>query len=210
MKSQSDHIQDIREIRRLMERSSRFISLSGFSGISAGLFALIGAGIAHLLLKSNNIIYDEYYRTLGAGADRSVIGYLMLDALIVLILALLSAYYFSARKAKKMNTKFWNPAAKQMIVSLFIPLVTGGLLILILLYRTQINFVAPLTLIFYGLGLINAGKYSGVNINYLGFVEITLGLIAMIFINYGLLFWTIGFGVMHIIYGLLMHFKYER
>jgi hypothetical protein len=44
----------------------------------------------------------------------------------------------------------------------------------------------------------------------LGICEIGLGLIASIYMGYGLLFWAVGFGVLHIIYGIVMYMKYER
>jgi len=68
--------------------------------------------------------------------------------------------------------------------------------------------VAPLTLIFYGLALVNASKYTLSEIRSFGIAEIVLGLIAMAFIGYGLLFWAIGFGLLHIIYGIIMHVRY--
>jgi hypothetical protein len=43
----------------------------------------------------------------------------------------------------------------------------------------------------------------------LGITEIILGLMSSWLIGYGLLFWAVGFGVMHIFYGLMMYFRYE-
>ena len=71
-------------------------------------------------------------------------------------------------------------------------------------------FVAPLTLVFYGLALVNASKYTLGYIRYFGITMIILGLASVWFLGYGLFFWTLGFGVCHIIYGALMHFKYDR
>jgi hypothetical protein len=204
---QDIHLEQIREIRSLMEKSTRFISLSGLSGVFAGIFALIGAAVAYYILDYGNIRLDSYVNKSGS---ENITFYLIADAIIVLILASISAYYFSMKRSKKMRIKFWNSAAKRMIINLLIPMATGGILIIILLIRNQVNFVAPFTLIFYGLGLISAGKYSGYDINYLGFTEIILGLLAMFFINNGLLFWAIGFGLFHIIYGLVLYGKYER
>ncbi|MGE5429024.1 MAG: hypothetical protein ACM3O8_14110, partial [Methylococcaceae bacterium] len=65
-------------------------------------------------------------------------------------------------------------------------------------------------LIFYGLALVNAGKFTLSEVHYLGITEIVLGLMAAVFINWGLLFWALGFGVMHIVYGMMMYYKYER
>jgi hypothetical protein len=65
-------------------------------------------------------------------------------------------------------------------------------------------------LIFYGLSLVNAGKFTFSEIHYLGLTEIVLGILAGIFINHGLLFWTLGFGLMHIVYGTVMYYRHER
>jgi len=70
--------------------------------------------------------------------------------------------------------------------------------------------IAPVMLVFYGLALINASKYTLNDIRYLGYAETVIGLIACFFVDYGLLAWTIGFGALHIIYGLMMFYKYEK
>jgi hypothetical protein len=77
-----------------------------------------------------------------------------------------------------------------------------------LLVNGYIGFVTPLTLIFYGLALVNASKYTLSEVRSLGIIEIVIGLFAMHFIGYGLLLWAVGFGVMHIIYGIIMHIRY--
>ena len=181
MDTKSASIDDIREIRRLMEKSSRFLSLSGLSGIFAGIFALLGAGAAYLVLDKGNLIYDEPLQFINTTGDVNLIRFLLTDAFIVLCLALAAGYYFSVRRARKMEVKFWNSAAKRMILNLFIPLVTGGVVIIIFILRSQMNYLAPFSLIFYGLGLVNAGKYSYADINYLGIVEILLGILSFAF-----------------------------
>ena len=57
---------------------------------------------------------------------------------------------------------------------------------------------------------VNASKYTLNDIRYLGLTEIFLGLVALVFLEYSLLFWAIGFGLVHIIYGIVMYYKYER
>jgi hypothetical protein len=69
--------------------------------------------------------------------------------------------------------------------------------------------VAPATLIFYGLALVNAERYTLTDIKYLGYCQIGLGLISLFFLGWGLVAWTFGFGVLHIVYGLIMHKKYK-
>ncbi len=208
MKEEKDYIQDITAIRHMMERSSKFLSLSGWAGIMAGIYALAGAWIAYSSFSFNP---DEVvYQPLGTGAWSSSFGKLMALATVILVLALVTAILLSQRKANKRNEKIWNTTSRQMSVSMGIPLVVGGLLVLILISKGLIGLVAPFTLIFYGLALYNASRFTYAEIRVLGLLEIALGLIGTLFINYGLLCWAIGFGLLHIITGIYLHYKYER
>jgi hypothetical protein len=199
------YIEDLKEIKDIMNRSSRFISLSGLSGISAGISALIGAYMAYRIVYTNQD-YQEYGRIF---LTNESITQLLLIALGTLILAIGTGIYFTTRETKKRNQKIWDVQTKRLLINLSIPLLTGGILCLMLLFKGYIGLVAPLTLIFYGLALVNASKYTLNEIRSLGLIEIALGLIATYFIGFGLLFWTIGFGVLHIIYGIIMQWRYK-
>jgi hypothetical protein len=201
MKEQRDYIQDIAEIRSMMERSSKFASLSGWAGILAGIYALGGAFAAYSLLGFNP---DELNY---ASPNLSNV---ILLAIGVLVLALISAIYLSWRKSRSKDEKVWNATSKRLLSSMAIPLVSGGVLILILLAHGLIGLAAPLMLIFYGLALVNAGHFTIPEVKIIGIVQITLGLLSTWFIEYGLILWAIGFGAVHIIYGIYMHFRYER
>ncbi|WP_281613431.1 hypothetical protein [Flammeovirga sp. SubArs3] len=201
MKEQ-EYINDLKEIKDIMNRSSRFLSLSGLSGISAGFCALVGAYFA----------YDILYNI---GYDRTIIGQKKIDALVVigivtLLAALGSALFFTFREAKKNGRTLWDLQAKRLLINMMIPLVAGGVLTLSLVEKGFIGLAAPLTLIFYGLALVNASKYSVSELRGMGILEIILGLLATQFIGYGLWFWTIGFGVLHIVYGTYMYFNAKK
>lgn len=200
------YLQDLKEIRNIMDRSSRFISLSGLSGVSAGIIALAGAVFAYMYLYTSED-YSGYRMVVLSG---EIITKLIALGLIMFALAIGSAFYFTQIKAKKKQAKLWDKTTKKLILNLLIPLGTGGILCLIFLLRGYIGLVAPFTLIFYGLGLVNASKYSFDELRSLGILEIVLGLTATVFVGYGILFWAIGFGVLHIVYGLMMHYKYDR
>ena len=135
---------------------------------------------------------------------------LIVIAVIVLILTFGAAIFFTSRKAKKKGQPVWNSSAKRLVVNLFIPLAAGGVFCLILLYHGIYGLIAPAMLLFYGLALLNASKYTLNDIKYLGISELTLGLIAAFWLQYSLLFWALGFGVLNIIYGISMYIKYER
>ena len=206
----SKEFRDLQEIKSLMERSSRFLSLSGLSGVSAGIVALIGAFVTYLILGFGQIRYDEHLYLLGSSSRSTLLYQLLLVAILTFLVAFGSALYFSYRKAKRNNLKIWDHTTRRMLIHLFIPLIAGGLFALILLYRNDGTLLASITLIFYGLALVNAGKYTLGEIHYLGISEIVLGLLAGIFTCWGLVFWAIGFGILHIIYGLVMYYRYER
>ena len=206
MKDSKEHLQTITEIRSMMERSSRFISLSGLSGIFAGVFALCGAYAAYIKLNSLN----GMYRLLDSNSFTDVVIYLLVDASIVLVASLTLGIILTMRNSKKKGIKIWDATSKRLFLNLMIPLVAGGLFCLVLLYHGLVGLVAPATLLFYGLALINASKYTLNDIRYLGILEIALGLIASIYIGYGLLFWAFGFGILHIVYGIVMYNKYEK
>lgn len=212
MTQQHEQLQNLAEIRNLMERSSRFLSLSGLSGISAGICALIGAAFAYFYLDNSFYWPDQISKIfVNAGFKKDFLVFFFVDAFGVLISACLLAFFFSYRKAKRNNWMFWDKTAWLTIINLAIPLATGGAVCLILVFvYYQVYLIAAMTLIFYGLALLNASKYTLTEIRYLGLSEIVLGIIAAIFPGYGLVFWTLGFGILHIIYGIVMYYKYER
>lgn len=197
-----NYLQDLKEIKDLMNKSSQFISLSGLSGILAGIYALIGAVVAYYLIEN----HDGYYITL----ESSTFKLILLTAALVLVASLLTAYLCTINKAKKVGEKVWNASSKRLLINFFIPLVTGGIFAILLLKNGYYGLVAPITLVFYGLACVNASKYTLRDVRYLGITEIILGLLAVEFSGYGLYFWVLGFGVCHIVYGTVMHFKYDR
>ena len=202
-----NYVDEIKEIRSLMERSTKFISLSGLSGILAGIYALIGAWIAYRIIYSaDHLIYED----LRSGTYSNDFYQLLLTAGIVAILAFFTGVILSYRKAKQQGRNAWDRTSKNMMVNFLVPLITGGIFILILFIRGYFGLLAPSALIFYGLALLAAGNFTFSDIRYLGIIEIGLGLIAGFIPSYGLYMWAIGFGVLHIVYGILMYYKYER
>ncbi len=206
MKEEKDYIQDIAEIRSMMERSSKFLSLSGWAGIMAGIYGLAGAYIAYNVYDFNP--GESGYS--GTGSFSSGMPEIIILAITVLALALITAVYISFREANKRGEKLWNSTSKRLSVSMAVPFLTGGILILILISKGLMVLAAPFSLIFYGLALYNAGRYTYQEVRTLGCVQIFLGLTATYFVSYGLLIWALGFGVAHIIYGIYMHYRYEK
>ncbi|MGJ8761415.1 MAG: hypothetical protein ACSHXA_12800 [Polaribacter sp.] len=200
--SQEDYLRDISEIKNLMSKSSKFISLSGLSGILAGIYALIGSGFAYWLVEQK-----------GGGIltlDGEVFRLALIDLLLVGTLSVATAIFLTTRKAKKNNEKIWDPLTRRILLNFIIPLVAGGIYIIIILNQQRYGQTGALMLLFYGLALFNASKYTLGDVKYLGLTQIVLGLLSAILPGYGFWFWVLGFGVMHILYGAVMYFKYDR
>ncbi len=205
---EKDIYSEISSIRDLMERSTKFISLSGLSGILAGVYALIGAFISFKIVYQNNpdpLLYRDHYVN-----ETLILTKLFVVAMTVLVLSLTTGIWLTIRKAKKKNQNFWNTGSRNLLINMAIPLLTGGLFILILLFRGSYEAIAPACLIFYGLALVAGSHYTFTDVKWLGICEILLGLLTALLPGYGLIFWTIGFGLLHILYGTIMHFKYDR
>ena len=204
--SEKDYLQDLTEIKSIMNKSTRFISLSGLSGILAGVYALVGSFVGKFLINS--------YQNSESSISLMPISYfellLVSVAALILILSVTTAFLFTHKKVKENNEQLWNSASKRLLKSFAIPLITGGILCIVLYQYNLIALIAPFTLVFYGLACINASKFTLGDIEYLGIANVIIGLIATQFIGYGVYFWALGFGVFHIIYGTLMYTKYDK
>lgn len=208
MKETSQHLEAIQDIRNMMKKSTRFLSLSGLSGVFAGIYALTGGLIG--CYYGQSVILDWAYEKEGAFSLNDIYLRFIILAGSILLLSILTAYFFSNRKAKREGHSLFDHTALRVLINLAIPLVAGGVFCIALLYHGAVAFVAPTMLLFYGLALINASKYTYDDIRYLGILEIVLGLINAFNLHNGLIYWMAGFGILHIIYGASMWFKYER
>jgi hypothetical protein len=201
----NEHLENLKEIRSLMERSSKFLSLSGLSGISAGICALLGAWYAYakLHVDGSSLLSIPEVR-------HEIVPKLVLEAIVVLGFALFFGVFFTVRKTRKQGLSVWNKTSKLLLLNLMIPLCAGGFFCLGMLYHGFFWLCFPATLVFYGVALVSESKYTLHDIFYLGIAEVALGLIALFLAKYNLICWAIGFGVLHIVYGSVMYFKYDR
>lgn len=215
MSSAKQQLDALTDIRQMMERSSRFISLSGLSGVAAGVCALVGAyfayGIINPIHLEGSVKAEGIKETFQPQTLRDFMGNkLFMIALVTFIAALVLAFAFTWLRSHKNNVPVWGAAARRLMVNVSIPMIAGGIYIFKLIEYGTYGLIAPGCLLFYGLALLNASKYTLGEIKYLGYIQIVLGLISCWFIGYGLYFWAAGFGLMHIIYGILMWYRYER
>jgi hypothetical protein len=207
--TEKQHLETLSDIRRMMERSSRFMSLSGLSGVFAGSVSLLAAILAYSWLTDYYIAWNTSGRF-----DMDAFALLRIRLIVlgfsVMALALIGGAYFTWRKARRSNLPMWDATSRKVLVNALIPMIAGGAFIAGLLYNNLEVMVAPTCLLFYGLALVNASKYTLTDIRYLGIAEIILGILNVFFLRRGLYFWAIGFGIMHILYGIIMWWKYDR
>ena len=201
------------QIRSLMERSTRFLSLSGLSGIVAGVVSLVGLAMVYLFLEMVPFERDSIYSIKALDAHKWGLDskqFFILDALLVVLTAIIGCTYFTYRKARRQGQNLFDALTKRLLINFLVPLAVGGLFCLALLDQGHLNLLAPSTLIFYGLALLNTSKFTFDEIRYLAYLEIGLGLLGLFFLRYGLELWGIGFGLLHIIYGVIFYNKYDK
>lgn len=205
--SHQDIIKEIGQIRALMERSSKFMSISGLSGILIGSYALIGAAFGYFTVYGfqSQFGYRDNYIT-----DYGIINRLILIAALVLLSSILTGFLMAKHKAKKNKQAIWNATSKSLLATVTVPLLAGGMFTVLLILKGEYGMVASTLLIFYGLALNAASTFTFREARWLGMMDILLGLIAFCFPGYGLWFWAFGFGILHIIYGVIVHQRYEK
>lgn len=210
------HLEDIKDIKKMMDKATRFSSLSGISIVVAGLLAAFGGFLIYsdlefILHDGKFIGYSSLIESEAGSEDfQRKLKLLLSVGAIIFISSILIFYFAALKKSKKQQVDFWNPSMIRALKSLFVCVLAGGIFSVMLIDQGYVGMVAPSTLIFYGLGLINASKYTYGEIEVLGYVELILGLVASFFMGFGLLFWVIGFGVSHVVFGLVLHFKYDK
>lgn len=207
-----DPLAQLTEIRAIMERSSRFLSLSGLSGVGAGVVALAGTAIGHYYLEQQYGAqgYQRLFQT-SEGERLAALPFLLGLAVAMILAALLVAAFFTLRRTRPGGLRsLWTAPARRLLLALLVPLVAGGLFCIKLFLSGAPELVVPGLLVFYGLALLNGGKYTLDEIKYLGLTLVALGLGALLLPGYGLLLFGAGFGLGHIGYGLLMYNRYER
>lgn len=203
---QEELLKEIGQIRQIMERSSKFVSISGLSGVLIGLYALAGAALAYVKVygfKSEFGYRDHYV------SEPGITFYLFAIALAVLIASIATALFMGRRKAKRLKQSAWNATSKSLLFAVALPLLLGGCLTVIFMNKGYYDLIAGTLLIFYGLALMAGSVYTFKDVRWLGLFEVILGVFAMLLPGYGIVFWATGFGLLHIIYGFIVYKKYE-
>jgi hypothetical protein len=215
MDNGNEPIQALEEIKQMMDRGSRFVSLSGWSGIAAGICALVAAWIAHQKINQYTFENSNDYNDM-QGTYIFKDGHLLLanQLLVIGVLTFIAAFFFAFLftwlRSRKTSVPVWGFTARKVMINVAVPMVVGAVLIWRIADFGMYGLVAPACLLFYGLALINGSKYTVSEVRYLGYLQLVLGIINLWVMGYGLYFWAAGFGVLHILYGIVMWNKYER
>lgn len=222
MLSKPEPLETLRDIKQMMERSSRFISLSGLSGVAAGCCALVGAWLAYGVIYNNDrslTSAHSRYKTdhatdlssnNGISLSEFMGNRLFQIALFTFIAAFVLSFIFTYIRSRKNNTPLWGHTAQRLMLNVSLPMAVGGIYLWKMVQAGIFGLIAPGCLIFYGLALVNASKYTLKEIRYLGIGQVVLGVINLWFIGYGIHFWAMGFGILHIVYGIVMWWRYEK
>lgn len=193
-------IEDLQHIKSIMERSTKFLSLSGWSGIWVGLCGL----------AASVLLYNWQYAALAAHTPPYEAVHLLLLALITFIVALSGGLYFTIQKTKKLGSPFLTKVTKRLLLRFCIPLAIGGVLCILLYEKSLLPLTLPITLLFYGLALYSIQEDTVKEIKTMAYIEILLGLFAFYFSAYALFFWALGFGIIHLLYGVILWNKYDK
>lgn len=206
-----DAIQDLESIRTMMERSSRFQTINGWGVTAVGLIALVAALVANGLFYEGS---DSWFSTLYGNTDYlwshktqiAIIGALILVAVCGGIVFFSSLWM---AKRKKISVTL-DPNMRRTMFNFAVPLLAGAILCTALLVQGHYGLTSSIMLIFYGLALINCHHFSHRLLGVLGYLELALGLADCFVVTHALLFWALGFGVLHVVFGLLLIVKNRR
>lgn len=190
-------LESVNEIKELMEKSSKFISISGLAAIMAGVYALAGTYIATCLVTPDTTLIVA-------------LKLMIMVAILVLAAAAVTAGILSYNKSKKLRQKFFSKLTYRALWNFSLPMLAGGIVCISILMHEYYDILASVMLLFYGLALVNTSKFTYSSVAWLGYAFICLGAVDCFWAGHSLLFWTIGFGGFHILYGILFYLHYER
>ncbi|MBQ1408707.1 MAG: hypothetical protein IIY87_03000 [Bacteroidales bacterium] len=195
----NDALRDIKDIRSMMERSSRFLSISGWGVAAVGIIAIVAAWIAYKVFSDGTLFgYTHYlwaYKTKVA-----VVG-----SLILVVFCGMIVFFSSVIMARRRGVKFvFDKTMRRTVLNFSIPLLAGGILCLALVLEGHYGLTSSIMLIFYGLALINCHHFSHPVLGTLGYLELLLGLVDCFTVTHALLLWAVGFGLLHLIFGIYL------
>lgn len=180
--------ESLRFIHATMERAAGFSAVPGWGGVMMGLTALLAAGVAHPLR------FTEMWLKvwLAAAVVATAIGL----AAIVL-------------KARRSGMPLAGPAGRKFALALS-PAIGAGAILTFVLYRNgSIRDLPGCWLLLYGTAVTSGGALSVRVVPMLGLSLMALGVAALAApAVWGDAFLALGFGVLHIVFGIVIARRY--
>ena len=192
------YLDDISEIKMLMTKSSGFYSLTSLSGIATGLYSLVGSSIIYWLFKYK---YNSDY------LHPDILKYALVDLIIVGLLSIATSILLTKRQAKLNRELVWSTPFRKMIKTFSVIFGIGCIVILNFLLKEEYERFGALMLIFYGLALISSSKYTFKEVMIIGYIHILLGILATFIPEYSFWLGVTGFGIVHLLFGIVMFLK---
>ncbi len=181
-------MENLRYIREAMERSTSFTAVPGGGGILIGLTALIAAGLAET-------IPGEHRWMVVWGWE--------------LPLALFIGGVSMKRKARQANLKLMTGPGRKFVLSLAPPLIAGALISFALARVDSVEVLPGIWLLLYGAGVVTGGAFSVRVVPVMGFCFMSIGAVALfVSPDYGNLLMASGFGITHIVFGVIIARRY--
>lgn len=202
----------LNEIKDLMAKSSKFGSVSGGSVLIIGLLASIVAAGAWLLLLPHigaAWLPERYSGMLINSPQRTLIASAVAVGLLAVSMAVVS--FGTYRKIVRRQGRFvFDQTVRRPLAHFCVPMAAGGALCLALLLQGHYGLTSSMMLVFYGLSLLNSSHYTLKPIAWLGYAELALGIADCYIVTHAILFWWLGFGLMHILLGVYILIKGNR
>ena len=179
---------NLRYIRRTLERAGEFTAVPGIGGMLMGSTALVAAWIAGP----------------GTGSPRWLIVWLA-EAVLALLIGIAAA----AHKSKRVRIPLLSGPGRKFVAAFAPAMLTGGVLTLVLFRHGVAGLLPGVWLLLYGTGVLSGGGASVRVVPAMGGLFMLAGAAALFLpAAWGNLFLAAGFGGLHIIFGTIIAVKY--
>ncbi len=185
--------ENLRVIRQLMERSTKYSTFSGFSGILAGAASITGCLVTRSLSQTDPAAFR--------------VAFLVTWSLVILF-AIGADYLLTKRRAARVGKRVLSRLGKQMFLASAPGLGTGALLTLYFLRHNLLGDIYPVWMLCYGIAVCAVGLFSQREVSYLGAAFLLAGAATLLFCpTFGLPMMAVTFGAFHILYGIAVSRK---
>ena len=175
-------------IRQTMERATAFTAVPGWGGVGMGVLALAAATVAE-----TRITRTEW----------------LITWLATSALGLTLGGWTMASKARRAGTTVFSYSGRRFVLSYVPPLLVGALLTGVLVRAGLWSALPGTWLLLYGTGVVTGGAFSVRVVPLMGLCFMVLGAAALFSpASWGNLLMAAGFGLLHIVFGLIIARRY--